>query len=460
MHIKRYTKDWTRRSFLQKTTLGVAGAGLLKPLWGSMAHADDLTKAYPEELLSIEAYTGGALSAGDVITADNVDAVAELLDPITVMQVRDMGRRIELVDSTRDITKLFPHEYLEATLRNRGRAATDANGNVVVAENGKPWIGGNPFPEPKSAEEAFANLVMSWGRHDDSVYAVRDWDISPSGKLSYQYDFVWAEQNTVARVGGDSPYLEGEIDKLRYQAVWFTSPADAKGTAFLNTWKYDQREFPALVGYLPAFKRVRRFPTNQRFEPLVPGITIFLSDAWAAGDPMLTWGNYKIVETKPMLGAVSGNWTGDADENWERGVHGGPNGQTFFDTKMELCPEVIVIEAEPIGYPRAPVSKKRVYVDARNMMFIGYVTYDRRGEIWKSFEPSFSQFANNGVQEMDGDHTAWSWTHVHSHDVQSNRMSRFLQSKQIAGGHRSVYNMGSDVYSRYLTPQAIRRFGT
>ncbi len=460
MHIKRYTTDWTRRAFLQKTAVGVAGAGLLKPLWSSMAHADDMTKAYPEELLSIEAYTKGAFSAGDMITADNVDQVAELLDPLTVMQIRDMGRKIELVDSTRDITRLFPHEYLEATLRNKGKAGLDANGNVIVAETGQPWIGGNPFPEPTSPEQTFANLVMSWGRHDDSVYAIRDWDIAPNGKLSYQYDFIWAEQNTVGRVASDAPYIQGEEDKLRYQAVWFTSPADAKGTAFLNTWKYDQREFPDLVGYLPAFKRVRRFPTNQRFEPLVPGITIFLSDAWAAGDPMLTWGNYKIVETKPMLGAVSGNWTGDVDKNWERGVHGGPDGQTFFDTKMELCPEVIVVEAEPVGYPRAPVSKKRVYIDARNMMFIGYVTFDRRGEMWKTFEPSFSQYATNDAQLLDGDHPAWSWTHVHSHDVQSNRMSRFLQAKQMSGGHKSVYNMGSDIYSRYLTPQAIRRFGT
>jgi len=460
MHIRKYTADWTRRAFLRKAAAGVAGAGLLRPLWSQMAQADDIGKAYPEELLSIEAYTKGRLSPGDMISADNLELVEALLDPITVKQVRDMGRRIELVETTTDITRLFPHEYLEATLRNQGRAGRDANGDVVVADTGEPWIGGNPFPNPENAEEAFANLVMSWGRHDDSVYAIRDWDIAPNGRESYQYDFIWAEQNTTARVGAAGPYLEGEKDKLRYQAVWFTSPADAKGTAFLNTWHYDQREFPDLVGYLPAFKRVRRFPTNQRFEPLVPGITIFLSDAWAAGDPMLTWGNYRIVGRGPMLGAVSGNWTGDTQDNWERGVHGGAEGQTFFDTKMELCPEVLVVEAEPVGYPRAPVSKKHVYIDARNMMFIGCVTFDRRGDIWKSFQPSFSQYASNGTQLLDGEHTAWSWTHVHSHDVQSNRMSRFLQAREMPGGHRSAYNIGSEIYSRYLTPQAIRRFGT
>ena len=97
-----------------------------------------------------------------------------------------MGRQIELDEPTTDITQLYPYENFAATASNQGKAAIDSSGNVLVAANGDPWIGGNPFPEPANAEQTFANLVMSWGRHDDSVYAVRDWDISPSGKLSYQ----------------------------------------------------------------------------------------------------------------------------------------------------------------------------------------------------------------------------------------------------------------------------------
>src|SRR3546814_5812226 len=70
-------------------------------------------------------------------------------------------------------------------------------------------------------------------------------------------------------------------DLLCLQSVWFTAPQDTAGSSFLSTWYYDQRKFPDLYGYLPAFRRVRQFPTNQRFEPLLPGITWFLSDAWA-----------------------------------------------------------------------------------------------------------------------------------------------------------------------------------
>lgn len=458
MRIKKYDINYGRRKLLEKMAYGAASAGVLTPLWPMIAKAStgDISKAYPDELLSIEAYTKGSIKPGDVVTADNVEHVKELLDPIAYEQVKTMGRRINIVESTTDISKLYPHEYLEATLRNGGKAQISDTGNVVTADGG-PWIGGNPFPEPSTGLEAIANLTMSWGRHDYSQYAVRDWDIGPNGQLAYQYDFVWAEANTTSRVDGE--IWRGEEDLLRYQTVWFTSPYDVAGTSFLNVWDYDQRKFPELLGFLPQYRRVRQFPTNQRFEPLVPGMTLFLSDAWAAGDPMLTWGNYKIVDRKPMLGAVGGrNFMGGYHDNWEKPVHGGPQDQTFFDTWMELVPECIVVEAEPTGYERAPVGKKRVWIDVRNQMYVAYNTLDRRGDLWKSFEPSYAQYANDRETLYDGDHPAWSWTHVMSYDYQANRMSRFLPARQVTGGYNTQYGTeGTDVYNNYFTAQALRR---
>lgn len=456
MHIKKFDHDFSRRNFLEKTGKGMVAAGVLAPLWPTIAKSGDITKAYPEELLSIEAYTKGQIKPGDVVDASNVEVVKELLDPIAYRQVKEMGRRINIAETTTDVTKLFPQKYLEATLSNAGKAQFDANGNVVV-EGGKPWIGGNPFPDAKTGTEAFANLTLSWGRHDQTMYAIHDWDISPQGSTSYEYEFVWAEQNTIGLLN-DGPYMDGEEDMLRYQSVWFTAPHDSRGTSFLNEWHYDQRKFPELYGYLPAFKRVRRFPTNQRFEPLVPGVTFFMSDAWAAGDPMLTWGNYKVIGTQPMLGAVSHNYVGGTHPNNFRGTHGGQKGETFFDTTMELCPECLVIEAEPTGYPRAPVSKKWVYVDTRNMMFIAYVTFDRRGEIWKSFEPAFSQYVDGDFVHKTNGSPTWSWTHFMSHDIQTNRMSRSVHAKEVAGGYKTGFNMGS-LFDKYMTKQAIRRLG-
>ena len=462
MHIKKYDFDYSRRFFMDKMAKGTMGAGVLTSLMPLIGNTGDISKAYPEELTNIESLTKGKIKTGDIVDANNVEHVKDLLDPVAYLQITQMGRRIRIAPTSTDVTELYPHDYLEATLRNQGKGAFDADGNVVVKDTGKPWIGGSPFPDPQTGLEAFANMTLSWGRHDTAVYGVEDNDIGPEGDIEYSYQLGWCEKNTVGLVSNpDGPYWEGHEDKLRYQAVWFTAPNDVKGTSFLNIWKYDQREFPDLFGYLPAFKRVRRFPTNQRFEPLVPGITFFLSDAWGAGDPMLTWGNYKIIGRGPFLGSQSGTWNGD-QENWSKDnlLHGGKKGKNFFEVDFQLCPEVLVIEAEPIGFPRAPVSKKRVWIDVRNMANIGYVTYDRRGELWRSFETGFTQQKKGDLVNLEKNgKPVWSWSYVHAHDVQTNRFSRFNHAQTIKGGLKTEFDT-EDAYDKYLTIQAIRRLGS
>jgi len=285
MHIMKYDYDYSRRVFMSNVGK-FAGAGVLAPLWPLIASGQSITKAYPDELLSIEGYTKGRIKTGDYITAANVDIVKNLLPPGTYKQVKDMGRRIRIVATTKDVNRLFPHDYLQATLRNAGKAKFGSDGNIY-GPNGERWMGGNPFPDAKTGEEASANITLSWGRYDNAVYAVKDWDIGPDGKENYQYDFTWVEENTSGRTGPGGtfgPYT-GDVhkDTVRYNSIIFNGPSDIKGTVYLSKWYYDQKKFPELVGYVPAFKRVRKFPTNQRFEPLVPGLTMYLSDAWAAG---------------------------------------------------------------------------------------------------------------------------------------------------------------------------------
>ena len=458
MHIRKYTRDFSRRKFLENTAASFLGAGVLTPVWSALAENGDFGAAYPDELLSIEEYTKGKFKPGDVIDENNVDELKDLLDPIRFTQVKQLGRKLDLVKATTDMTRLSPPDYIEATLRHEGMAKFDAAGNVVVGD-GQPWIGGTPFPEPTSGVEIFAGITLTWGRHDVSFYPIKTYEIDEHGKVAYRYELAWLEYAPVGRVTVDpKPYWPGHEDKLRYQSVFFTKPADFAGSAFLNIWPYDQNKFPELKGYLPQFKRVRNFPTSQRFEPLIPGSTLYFSDAWAAGDPFLTWGNYKIVGRGPFLAGLSENWNHDLD-NWEGKTHGGPLGTTFWDTKVELVPETIVVEAEPTGFPRAPVSKKRVWFDARTGVPLNMVNFDRRGEVYKSFDGAFSTYEKDGKQVNDGKYPYWSWCNVHAHDVQTNRMSRLHQVQKIAGGWEMFVNETENVYDSFCTTAALRRLG-
>ncbi|MCC6297367.1 MAG: DUF1329 domain-containing protein [Pseudomonadales bacterium] len=458
MRIRKYDVDYSRRHFLDQLRRGVLATGVLAPLWPTLSRSGEVAGVYPEELLSIDAYTKGRIGTGATIDAGNVELVKDLLDPVRYHQVAQMGRRMEVIDTTRDAFQLSPWEYIEATLRNQGQAMFDADGNVVTRE-GKPWIGGNPFPDPKTAIEVFAGITLTWGRRDASFYVIKEYDVGPEGKVEYQYDLCWAELAPVGRtVLEPKPYWTGHEDKLRYQSVFFVSPNDIKGTSFLNIWPYDQREFPDLMGYIPAFKRVRRFPTNQRFEPLIPGSSLYLSDAWTAGDPFLTWGNYRIVGRGPTLAGISRNWN-SAHENWEHGTHGGPLGNTFWDMKVELVPEAIVIDAEPVRFPKAPISRKRVWFDARTLAPLMMVSFDRRGEIFRSFDGAGSVYSDGANTVLDGAHPYVSWTHVHAYNIQTNRMTRLEQVRQISGGYRMSAN-APDLYERYLTQAALRRLGS
>ncbi|MBM5812858.1 MAG: DUF1329 domain-containing protein [Gammaproteobacteria bacterium] len=436
----------------------MAAVGILRPLWDTLAATGEVTGAYPDELLSIEGYTRGRLSTGSEINADNVELVRELLTPSTYLQVAQMGRRLQVAKTTTELMRLSPWEYLEATLRNRGRARFDSNGNVVTEPDGKPWIGGIPFPDAPSAVELFAGLTMSWGRHDASFYAVKEYELSPEGRVQFQYEAGWAELMPVARVSMEPrPYWPGHDDKLRYQSIVFTAPQSVNGTSFLNVWSYDQSAFPQLWGYLPEFKRIRQFPTSQRFESMIPGSTIYLSDAWAAGDPLHTWGNYRIVGRGPLLAGISGGWN-PAHPNWEHRTHGGPQGKTFWDTVVELVPEAIVVEAEPVKFPRAPVSKKRVWFDARTQLPIGMVSYDRRGEPFRSFDGAFGLYEAGDRTVFDGSHPYWSWCHVHAFDLQTRRMTRMEQVAVVSPDHRMRVNDPA-IYERYLTQSALLRLG-
>jgi hypothetical protein len=347
--------------------------------------------------------------------------------------------------------------YLEATLRHRGQARFDAHGNVVTTD-GRPWIGGLPFPDAPDALQLFAGLTLSWGRHDASLYAIKAYALDPSGEVLYDYETGWAELSAVGRITIEpKPYWKGHEDRLRLQSVFFLTPHDARGTSFLNIWPYDHSAFPELYGYVPAFKRIRQFPTDQRFEPLITGSTMYLSDAWAAGDPLLTWGNYRIVRRGPMLAAVSRGWN-PQHPNWEHGTHGGPKGKTFWDTTVELVPEAIECTAEPVKFTRAPVSRKHVWFDARTQLPIAMITYDRRGEPFHSFDGAYALYEDGGQRFMDGEHPYWSWAHVHALDVQSGRMTRLEQVRAISEGHKTLVNDGS-IYERYLTQAALMRLG-
>ena len=60
---------------------------------------------------------------------------------------------------------------------------------------------------------------------------------------------------------------------------------------------------------------------------------------------------------------------------------------------------------------------------------------------------------------MDGAHAYWSWAHVHAFDLQTGRMTRLEQVRELPGGYRSSANDAA-IYDKYLTNAALMRLGS
>jgi len=104
-----------------------------------------------------------------------VDLVKDLLDEVAYWQVKYDKRAIDLIATETDVTKLCAQSYVEATMRNKGVHQIGADGNVWT-KKGKPWIGGNPFPEAKTAQELLLQnaLTSSTLYYDSAAYASRE----------------------------------------------------------------------------------------------------------------------------------------------------------------------------------------------------------------------------------------------------------------------------------------------
>ena len=135
--------------------------GVLTSLWPEACRSGEVGGAYPDELNDIEAFTKGRVKVGDVVDQDNIDLIQDLVDPILYQEVKQDGRKFFIQPTARSIEMLYPPYFLDATIRNQGQATFDNIGNVYT-NDGKPWIGGLPFPDPQTGNESIANITLAW----------------------------------------------------------------------------------------------------------------------------------------------------------------------------------------------------------------------------------------------------------------------------------------------------------
>ena len=266
MHLVKYGEGWTRRHFLDQLGKGIFAAGVLSPLLDVIGRDGNCDAAYPPDLLSIDAYTKGKLKAGDVLHAENVDVVKDVLDPAAYWQIKHDGRLVDPAPTETNMTRMMPMPYLQATLSNKSKHKIFPDGNVYTLEVNRGLV--VIRSHNLRVLRKFCGQHPKLGEARTQAHPVLEFDTDADGNVLYEYASYGVEWQTVGRLTLDPhPYMSGRKSQLRIGASTMVAPGDVNGTGFLQVWAYDQHKLPGFYAFLPDTKRVRTYPVDQASNP-------------------------------------------------------------------------------------------------------------------------------------------------------------------------------------------------
>jgi hypothetical protein len=374
-----YFDYWTRRGFL-KTAGAWLGAGLLQPVLSLIDAGKTIEAAYPDEVLSIEKYTKGRVKVGMIISKENATSIKDIA-PEGLMVELQRGAQIKIGETTTRPEATQPKFWLAATLRNKGQAVLDKNGQLWH-KSGGPWIGGTPFPEPQTALEAMWNYKFSPRRYDNLIVASKPTHIDTNGTVVRQDEAIFMQIQAVGRLVVDpKPIVPQYKNELHRNLLSVNKPFDSYGLGVASTVYYDGSKLPETDLYIPSLRRTRRVPSTQRFEPATPYNVAYTTDFDIQADPVLTW-SWTLAGRKPMLGPSPSNLGARAKGATREDFVFPDFPDKFPRSTWELRPEMLLVDGTP-HLPGANYSKKRVYFDAIYQITEQADIWDMAGKLWK-----------------------------------------------------------------------------
>ncbi len=370
--------SWSRRQFLKKTGAW-AGAGLLQPALSLVGTGKSIAAAYPDEVLSIEKFTSGRVKPGMIISKDNADLVKDF-SPAGLLLELTRGAQIKIAEAATAADAIIAPYWVQATLRNKGKAVLDEKGQLW-SNDGQPWIGGDPFPEPTSGLEAMWNHKSNLTRYDDVREIASEKNIDSHGEVVREGTAFVVAVQTVGRIAKEpKPVIQGYKDEHYRAVLTFLKPFDVYGLASLSTIYYDNTRLPDTDLYIPALRRTRRVPSTQRFEPASPYSALFVSDLGLHNDPLLTW-KWTLVGRKPMLAPSPSNKGHFAPAGNRDPFSFVESNDKFPRSTWELRPEMLIVDGIPPA--ESPYSRKRMYIDAIYRRAQTADIWDRAGRLYK-----------------------------------------------------------------------------
>ena len=328
-------------------------------------------------------------SAGMTINKGNVDKFKDILDPAIAGFIRDGSFEMKVGETTS--FDLHPN-YVKATHDAAGKVSLgDKPGEI----NG--FVAGRPFPEEPDANDPRAGEKLAWNYKygynwgDNAAIYPFYWKYRDmgSGKIERTIKFNFHFLNYKHRVNQDpvpeiTPNPSGLFRAIYVQVL---EPFDVRNTQLLIHRYADDLKSDNAWLYLGFQRRVRRLSTGQVTDAFL-GSDIMIED-FEGYNGRISDMNWQYKGTKnillPFYNHNELKLTEDhkEDDGYQYVEFSGKGG-CFPDITWQLR-KVYILESSPVD-ENHPISKRVHYVDAQTFTLPRTLIYDRKGDLWKSWQ--------------------------------------------------------------------------
>lgn len=329
------------------------------------------------------------LTVGMTINQSNVDQFKEILDPAMYQFVKNGDTEIKVGETT---SYDLHQSYVDATKANLSTVKLGEQTGQLSGSNA-----GRPFPEEPSLDDPRAGEKLAWNYKygynwgDSAAIMPFYWKFRnmDSGKLERTLKFNFHFLNFTHRTQqAPTPAITPNPSNLfRGIYVQVLEPFDVKNTQLLiHRFEDDLKRDNAYL-YLGFQRRVRRLSSGQVTDSFL-GSDVMIED-FEGYNGRISDMNWTYKGTRMMLMPMYNHndmqldtETHVDDEGYQVVAFGG-KGNCFPEITYQLR-KVYEVESAAVD-SNHPISKRQHFIDAQTFTIPRNITYDRKGDMWKSW---------------------------------------------------------------------------
>jgi len=333
--------------------------------------------------------TFDGLSIGMTINKDNVEQFKTIIDPAMYQFIKTGDTEIKVGETT---SFDLHSSYVEATKANLANVKLGSKPGEISGS-----LAGRPFPEEPSLDDPRAGEKLAWNYKygynwgDSAAIQPFYWKFRnmKNGKLERTLKFNFHFLNFTHRTQQEPvPAITPNPSNLfRGIYVQVLEPFDVKNTQLLIQRFEDDLKRDNAYLYLGFQRRVRRLSSGQVTDSFL-GSDVMIEDFEGYNGRIsdMAW-TFKGARNMLVPMYNHNEMTLDSethkDEDGYQVVSFGGKGSCFPNVTYQLR-KVYEVESASVD-SNHPISKRSHFIDAQTFTIPRNITYDRKGDMWKSW---------------------------------------------------------------------------